>query len=412
MIPKRICALVLTLCLALPACALAEEMPACQPGDTVDLVFTVTENPHLVIAAALKLEYDHDALEAIPSSTMQNDSPFLSIDPNGIPVGTQVAVSFRVLPDAPGGLYEIRVIATEAGDMEENFWDDLVFSVCTVKIASQADLEKEALERQLAEALKALEDAQRQLDAVEAEKDISSTDLRAEKSAATAVPTGTPPPTTAPSESSYEYTITNNKATITKYIGSGGDVVIPSALHGATVTAIGKKAFYNCRNVKSVEVSDAVLTIGEAAFYNCSNMKSITFSGNVKTIAESTFWGCSSLKSIKIPSGVAIIADYAFYNCDSLATVTIPKTVREIGKYAFSNTRLSTVTIPEGVQKIHYNAFSGCSSLSKITLPKSLTELEWTAFYGCSAQMVVHVPKGSYALSVCKENGWKYVIDQ
>ena len=41
------------------------------------------------------------------------------------------------------------------------------------------------------------------------------------------------------------------------YIGHGGDVVIPEGIR-----AIGKRAFWNCREVTSITIADSVKSIG------------------------------------------------------------------------------------------------------------------------------------------------------
>lgn len=47
----------------------------------------------------------------------------------------------------------------------------------------------------------------------------------------------------AATEGDWEYSVDGNEATITGYSGSGGAVVIPSALGGNTVVTIGYEAF-------------------------------------------------------------------------------------------------------------------------------------------------------------------------
>ena len=44
-------------------------------------------------------------------------------------------------------------------------------------------------------------------------------------------------------DGNYEYSVTDNKVTITKYTGSATEVVIPDNIDGKTVTTIGKFAF-------------------------------------------------------------------------------------------------------------------------------------------------------------------------
>ncbi len=56
-----------------------------------------------------------------------------------------------------------------------------------------------------------------------------------------------------------------------KYIGSGGDVVIPDA-----VTAIGKEAFDCCDDFKSVIIPTSVTKIGDCAFSFCKSLTAIT----------------------------------------------------------------------------------------------------------------------------------------
>ncbi|MBR6185005.1 MAG: hypothetical protein IKQ41_01985, partial [Clostridia bacterium] len=178
---KKCAALVLALMMLVPSLALGEEIPSYQPGDTIDLVFTVTENPHHAVGATLKLEYDHDVFELIPSSYVQNDAPIMSINIYGIPVGEAVPVSFLVRPNAPGGEYEIKILVEQAADIDENLVDGFAFSSYQVQIASAQDIlaaEDEALRQQLEEALRALEEEkayaaqlQEQIAALAGEKD-------------------------------------------------------------------------------------------------------------------------------------------------------------------------------------------------------------------------------------------------
>jgi hypothetical protein len=48
-----------------------------------------------------------------------------------------------------------------------------------------------------------------------------------------------PVATMAAASGNYQYTVKNNEATITKYVGKERDIVIPDTLDGYRVTAIG-----------------------------------------------------------------------------------------------------------------------------------------------------------------------------
>ena len=87
-------------------------------------------------------------------------------------------------------------------------------------------------------------------------------------------------PTAAFAETSndYNYSIdSNGNVTITKYIGSGGDVVIPEELDGHPVTIIGEQAFLECTGLTSVVIPSNVMKVKANAFTWCENLTSVTF---------------------------------------------------------------------------------------------------------------------------------------
>jgi hypothetical protein len=165
----------------------------------------------------------------------------------------------------------------------------------------------------------------------------------------------------------YEYTVSDGSATITRYNGSGGAVVIPAVLGGYSVTSIGDEAFYNRFLVTSVVIPEGVTSIGDSAFYSCSGMTSVVISEGVTSIGDYAFRSCWRLTNAILPESVKTIGEEAFRGCESLTNLNIPEGVTSIGNQAFiSCTSLTSINIPEGVTGISYNTFLYCTSLSNI----------------------------------------------
>ena len=130
-------ALVILLILVLFAFSAAAEGKsyACAPGEEFSAVFEVAENPGHAVAATLRLNYDHDVFELIPSNFAQNDGAFM-LDMNGIAPGASGTVPFRVKPDALDGTYTIELTVQEAGDINEAYVEGLFFPPVQVKVGA------------------------------------------------------------------------------------------------------------------------------------------------------------------------------------------------------------------------------------------------------------------------------------
>lgn len=94
-----------------------------------------------------------------------------------------------------------------------------------------------------------------------------------------------------------------------------GEFIIPSG-----VTRIGRAAFYNCRELKSIMIPDSVTSIGWEAFCGCQGLTSVIIGDGVKHIEERAFAYCVYLRDITIPDSVRIIEEDAFFRCDELVT--------------------------------------------------------------------------------------------
>ncbi len=166
-----------------------------------------------------------------------------------------------------------------------------------------------------------------------------------------------------------------------KYIGSGGDVVIPN-----NVTEIMQYAFENCKNITSVIIPDGVVKIHPSTFRYSTNLTSVVIPDSVTHIGEYAFTGCSKLRGVILPKNLTSIGSSAFYRCENLTTVLIPDGVTRIGDYAFYDcSGISTILIHKSVRSIGTNAFNYCSSLKDMYYKGTIEDWCSISFGGRSA---------------------------
>ena len=103
-----------------------------------------------------------------------------------------------------------------------------------------------------------------------------------------------------------------------KYVGPGGDVVIPEG-----VTEIGENAFCYYESLQELE-------------YSIPN---------------------KTLTGVSLPNHLSKIGESAFDNCVLLTKVNFPEGLKEIGSKAFRGTSLTEIHIPKSVKKIGDDAF-------------------------------------------------------
>ena len=230
--------------------------------------------------------------------------------------------------------------------------------------------------------------------------------------------------TVAAATNTFDFNLTTG--TITKYNGTDTVVVIPSKIHGVTVTTIGTDAFLGL-NITSVTIPANVTEIGSNAFAGCTNLTIVNYAGDwsnltiqsgnpaVQDAANAPLFDFEFIPpdntavivtnykyngaaaDVTIPSRyqgkpVTMIGHAAFFN-SAVTSVTIPDSVTSISDEAFINCpKLTNISIPNSVTYIGFSAFSSCTSLKSITLPSSLSFISGALFLGCSQLTTIHIP--------------------
>ena len=136
---------------------------------------------------------------------------------------------------------------------------------------------------------------------------------------------------------------------------------------GANVTTIASSAFYNCRTLFEVNLSDCLFSIGSQAFYNTVVLTSIELPEGLMEIGGQAFYG-SGLMSIEIPGSVEVLNAGTFNGCTSLNSITFNEGLKEIGGSLIYESNVKKIYIPSTVEEIGTFAFAYAHNLMEITV--------------------------------------------
>lgn len=161
-----------------------------------------------------------------------------------------------------------------------------------------------------------------------------------------------------------------NTATIIKYIGNGGAVIIPDEI------TIGGKLY-------------TVTKIAEEAFADMLSVTSIKVGANVSYIASDAFRGCKNLEVLQIDqSNIHYkVEGGILYTADGKELVAAMPYIS------------GTVNVLGGVEIIHSQAFTGCNRITSISVPASVHTIASMAFNACAdlQEIVVNGENSEYA---------------
>ena len=114
------------------------------------------------------------------------------------------------------------------------------------------------------------------------------------------------------------------------------------------ITSLGTNAFMDLMFLSEVTIPASVKTIHKRAFENCRSLSSVTFAENsqLQTIDHWAFYECINLKALEIPEGVTTIGNGAFYGCAYLDSIVLPASMMSIADNGFAQcTKLSAMTV-------------------------------------------------------------------
>ena len=176
---------------------------------------------------------------------------------------------------------------------------------------------------------------------------------------------------------------------------------------GDNLSSIGAYAFGSCGSIKEFIIPASVTTIGRNAFYACGNSEGIWVDENnqyysscekgclydkekkVLIVAPGTISG-----EFKIPDSVQEIGEYAFAYCDNLTNIELHSDITIIGTSAFWEcSNIQSFTIPASVTNIESYCFLGDTSLKNIYFEGDAPYIGYAAFKGLTIN--AYYPSGN-----------------
>ncbi len=203
------------------------------------------------------------------------------------------------------------------------------------------------------------------------------------------------------SDFEYEVNEENNLITITKYIGTDLNVIIPETINSLTVSAIGEKAFENS-TIETVILPQSCNEIKSRAFMQCKSLVSIEFNGPINEIGDMAFMWCKSLKSIDFSLGLIHISFGALSECTSLESIIFSENIVHISEQAFGVcTSLKNIALPNSLVTVRQNAFIGCTGLETLDLYCNNVYWEYNIFVNVPNLKKIIVHEGVTVLFDC-----------
>ena len=163
---------------------------------------------------------------------------------------------------------------------------------------------------------------------------------------------------------------------------------IPSEYNGKPVTSIGDSAFSGDETISNIVLPNTIVNISNAAFFNMKNLKTINIPASVKSMGYNPFRGDSQLKRInsqnaayKFMGGILIKDNNTLVAAPNVSYVGLGYNIKKIESYAlWHNNNITAIDIPDSVETMGEAALAGAPNLEKVylregklkTLPKAM----------------------------------------
>lgn len=168
-------------------------------------------------------------------------------------------------------------------------------------------------------------------------------------------------------------------------LGMIENVILPS-----TITEIGAYAFYGCRSISSIDLSN-IKIIDQNAFNGCTKLSTIVFGTQFEYIGNKALFATQYLNELE--SEFVIIDGILIRYNGNDKIVTLPNNVTMIAGGAFSgNQDIEKVILSENTSYIGNGAFDSCFNLESVEIQyDGLIEIELGTFDTLSSNLSIFV---------------------
>ncbi len=158
--------------------------------------------------------------------------------------------------------------------------------------------------------------------------------------------------------------------------------------------------------LQEIVFNENLKVIGKEAFYNCENLKAIDLSKTQLTSVSDATFAWSGIESIKFSKTIKIIEDQAFWQTKKLLNVVVPETVLEIGLETFRESAVKSLTLPNNIKILGNRAFYMCRDLQEVKTYGDLNGSEdsyagVSCFEQCTSLATLQIPS---EIRVIKQN--------
>ena len=233
----------------------------------------------------------------------------------------------------------------------------------------------------------------------------------------------------------------DNNLIVCKYFKGEDNVTIPDSYENHVVDQIGRKAFYEKKELKNINLPAGLKYINKEAFLKCSQLAKVNIPVGTLSIDSASFEYCSSLKFVTIPDTVKTIDSFAFCGCsdelmiyceiesrpsgyhydswkpeqawygsacavwygmtsyiessDYIFGVKLDGTL-SISKYRGNEKNVQVPSAYEGktVTSIASSSFQGKNKIVSVSLPNTIEKISDLAFKGCTQLSFIKIPTG------------------